>query len=135
MQVEIFIEVRNILNRIYLDGIGRYGYPPSVYSSLINSIEYLPEKSIHIKALSVSNAPFAWKRDNLYVLKASNHYMFSYMIFADVKTGEDVCAIYEIAKDGRILTESNMSYSQKEMLYESIMQDISRIVKRRIEQL
>ena len=37
--------------------------------------------------------------------------MFSYMIFADVKTGEDVCAIYEIAKDGRILTESNMSYS------------------------
>ena len=134
MQVEVCIEVENILNRIYLDNIGRKGQPPAIYAVLINSIESLPEKSVHIKASTVSNAPFAWKRDNLYVLRANEHYMFSYEILVDDETGEEICAIYEIAENGIILTESKLTYHQKRAIYESIMKKFSIMVKRALDE-
>lgn len=133
MKVNVKKEVESVLDRIYLDGIGRKGQPPAIYGILIDSLKSLQNKNTHTLANSVSIAPFSWKRDQMYVLRATNHYMFSYEIC--IKDGEKECEVYEIAEDGKILYEFHqLTKQEKKQLYESIMRDIAKIVKKAIEQ-
>ena len=99
MKVNVKKEVESVLDRIYLDGIGRKGQPPAIYGILIDSLKSLHNKNTHTLANSVSIAPFSWKRDQMYVLRATNHYMFSYEIC--IKDGEKECEVYEIVEDGK----------------------------------
>jgi len=59
--------------------------------------------------------------------------MFSYEIC--IKDGEKECEVYEIAEDGKILYEFHqLTKQEKKQLYESIMRDVAKIVKKAIEQ-
>ena len=63
MKVNVKKEVECVLDRIYLDGIGRKGQLPAIYGILIDSLKSLQNKNTHTLANSVSIAPFSWKRD------------------------------------------------------------------------
>lgn len=55
--------------------------------------------------------------------------MFSYEIC--IKDGEKECEVYEIAEDGKILYEFHqLTKQEKKQLYESIMRDVAKIVKK-----
>ena len=57
----------------------------------------------NVYASSVTNAPFAWKRDNILVLVVGK-LMFSYLKKIK-KNGDIIIVVDEIAENGQIVTE------------------------------
>ena len=92
--VVISREVINILNRIYLVGIAYKGCPPPLYANVKTAIEKLGKSIANIYAKSVNNAPYAWKRDNMLVLRVGN-LMFAYSK-SQSQQGEIIVAIHEV---------------------------------------
>ena len=101
--VVISDDVLNVLNRIFLVGIAYNGRIPNMYGSIISKIESLDNTVGNVFASAVNNAPFAWKRDNLLVLIVGK-YMFSYEK-KPLKDGSVGVVVYEVAENGRIVTE------------------------------
>ena len=129
--IQISNDVQYVIDRIFLDCATSRVKNLDICGEIDSTISKLDKTIYHRKAKNIINVPFGWKRDNLYVLKVRCYY-FSYEI--TYLTDDILITIEEVAKDGRILTESNMSYSQKEILYESIMKDIAKIVKKHINE-
>lgn len=76
---------------------------PPLYVNVKTAIEKLDSSIANIYAKSVSNAPFAWKRDNMLVLRVGN-LMFSYSK-AQTQQGEIIIAIHEVMENGQIVNE------------------------------
>lgn len=96
-------EVLNVLNRIYLVGVAYKGCPPPLYVNAKKTIENLDKSIANIYAKSVNHAPFAWKRDNMLVLRVGN-LMFAYSK-SQSQQGEIIVAIHEVFKNNQIVTE------------------------------
>lgn len=96
-------EVENVLNRIFLVGIAYNGKIPSLYSKAQTAILNLEKTVANINASSVTNAPFAWKRDNVLVLVVGK-LMFSYLKKIN-KDGDIIIVVDEVAENGLIVTE------------------------------
>lgn len=95
--------VENALNRIFLIGIANNGMPPKIYFDCKEAINNLDKISLNIFANSVSNAPFAWKRDNMLICKVGK-YCFSYTKIQS-ENGVSV-VVEEMAENGIIITET-----------------------------
>ena len=96
--------VRNVLNRIFLVGIGYKGKIPTLYSQAITALENLDNSIASINATAVNNAPFAWKRDKLLVLRVGN-LMFAYRK-GMLQNGDTIVVVEEVAQNGEIVTEN-----------------------------
>lgn len=123
-------DVKNVLNRIFLIGIAYNGKISKKYSKIKTALRNLDNSIINIKASAVNNAPLSWKRDNVNVIQVEN-FLFSY------KKAEHndniIITVNEVAENGKIVTETKqLSYSKKKRLYESIMRDVAKIVKKAI---
>jgi len=99
-----------------------------ICNEIDKTLSGLDKMSYHRKSKDVFDAPFSWKRDNMYVIKIKN-YMFSY----DVAyiNDEIIISIEEVAKNGYIITENKTSINTQ-LLYESIIRDVAKIVKKAI---
>ena len=96
-------EVENVLNRIFLVGIAYNGQIPSLYTKAQTAILNLDKTVANVYASSVSNAPYAWKRDNVLVLVVGK-LMFSYFRKTN-KNGDIIIVVDEVAENGQIVTE------------------------------
>ena len=115
--------VLNVLNRIFLVGIAYNGRIPNMYGSIISKIENLDNTVGNVFASAVNNAPFAWKRDNLFVLVVGK-YMFSYEK-KPLNDGSIGVVVYEVAENGRIVTE------QEERINRIVSETINRYLKQK----
>lgn len=131
--IQLFNDVQQVLDRLFLDCVTSKVKKLDVCGEIDSAISKLDKITSHKKAKDVDNAPFAWKRDNMFVLKV-RYYMFSYKI-SSLPQGVLV-AVEEVAKNGQIITEKKcLSYSDKKTLYESIMKEVAVIVKRTINEI
>ena len=96
-------EVENVLNRIFLVGIAYNGQIPPLYTKAQTAILNLDKTIANVYASAVSNAPYAWKRDNVLVLVVGK-LMFSYYRKTN-KNGDIIVVVDEVAENGRIVTE------------------------------
>lgn len=96
--------IRNVLNRIFLVGISCNGDIPTIYSQAIAALENLNNSIVNINATSVNNAPFAWKRDKLLILRVDN-LMFAYRRKI-LQNGDTIIIVEEVSQNGIIVTES-----------------------------
>ncbi len=86
-------DVENVLNRIYLNGIAYQGCPPHYMQTSKRLLKNWANQ-YNIYAKSVNNAPYAWKRDNMLVLRVGN-LMFAYSK-SQSQQGEIIVAIHEV---------------------------------------
>lgn len=61
MKVNVKKEVESVLDRIYLDGIGRKGQLPAIYGILIDSLKSLQNKNTHTLANKLSTTRPYWE--------------------------------------------------------------------------
>lgn len=103
-------DVENVLNRIFLVGIGYNGKIPPLYAKARNKILQLDKTITSTNASAVNNAPFAWKRDKMLVLVVGN-LMFSYRR-KTARNSDVVIIVEEVAQNGKILTETKPNISR-----------------------
>lgn len=94
--------IKNVLNRIFLVGIAYNGQIPKLYSQSVSEIETLDSSVLNKNASSVNNAPFAWVRDKMLVLRVGK-LMFAYS--KQHINGETIVIVDEVAENGIIVTE------------------------------
>ena len=118
-------DVLNVLNRVFLVGIGYEGKPPLLYAESMNQLEQLDKSITNVFASSVSNAPYAWKRDNVRVLVVRN-LMLSYERL-ELEDGTINVVVHEVAENGVIVTESKrMVKRTNQIIRETIYDFIKR---------
>ena len=96
--------IENVLNRILLLQVAYNGTIPSLYTEAKTALYQLDKSIITIKTSAINNAPFAWKRDNDFVLRIGN-LMFSYCKDVD-EHGNIIVLVKEVAENGKIVTEN-----------------------------
>lgn len=73
--------IKNVLNRIFLEGVARFGEPPQIYWDAIHALEQLDKTCLTINSTSDPNSPIGWRRNNYPILvvgKKNNKLKFSY---------------------------------------------------------
>ena len=133
--VKIKDNVIAVLQRIHLTEIAEKG-TASQYFEIIDQLNKLDTSCITKYAKSVQYAPLCWKRE-----KYTQVIVFKKFIFAFRKinlNGETLVVVDEVAEqkgNGYDIVAESIIKSSKKILYESIMRDVSRIVKMHLKRL
>lgn len=125
--IQISNDVQQVIDRIFLDCATSKVKKLDICGEIDTAISKLDKITFHKKAKDVDEAPFAWKREDLFLLKV-RYYMFSYKIL-NLPQGILV-TVEEVAKNGQIITEKEIiSYSEKKEIYESVMTVFAKALK------
>ena len=90
-------EVKNVLDRLYLEATALHGSEPKTYNACIAALQRIE----HLSVDAIAKEPFAWARDKMRYIQAGR-YWFSYRRFPN-------CIIVEEVYDSyikQIITES-----------------------------
>ena len=101
--VVISRDFRNVVNRIFFNGIAYNGSFSLLYSAIIKAFDNLDKSISNIYVKSVNNALYVWKQGNMLVLRIGN-LMFSYLKVQGLQ-GETVVAVHEVFENNQIVTE------------------------------
>ena len=132
--------IKNVLNRIFLEWVARYGEPPQIYWDAIHALEQLDKTCLTVNSTSDPNSPIGWRRNNYPILivgKKNNKLKFSYTK-KRLNNGDILIMVEEIADVyGNILTENNNNNNIKNMkqvirLTES---DLHRVIKESVNNI
>jgi hypothetical protein len=131
--------IKNVLNRIFLEGVARFGEPPQIYWDAIHALEQLDKTCLTINSTSDPNSPIGWRRNNYPILvvgKKNNKLKFSYTK-KGLNNGKILITVEEVADVyGNILTENNnnniKNMKQVIRLTES---DLHRVVKESVKKI
>ena len=132
--------IKNVLNRIFLEGVARFGEPPQIYWDAIHALEQLDKTCLTINSTSDPNSPIGWRRNNYPILvvgKKNNKLKFSYTK-KGLNNGIILITVEEVADVyGNILTENNNNNNIKNMkqtirLNES---DLHRMIKESVKEV
>lgn len=94
--------IKNVLHRIFLIGIAYNGRIPQLYTQAMSELDNLDFSVLSTNASAVNNAPFAWVRNRMLVLRVGK-LMFSYT--KQNINGETLVIVDEVAENGIIVTE------------------------------
>ena len=127
--------IKDVLSRIYLEGISYNGKPPQRYWEAKQALERLDKTCLTVNSSSDPNSPIGWRRNNCPILivgKKNYRLKFAYTK-QQLNNGEILVTVDEVADgNGNILTEKvNRVKGMKIRLSESeLMQILSECTKR-----
>lgn len=133
--------IKNVLNRIFLEGVARFGEPPQIYWDAIHALEQLDKTCLTINSTSDPNSPIGWRRNNYPILvvgKKNNKLKFSYTK-KGLNSGKILITVEEVADVyGNILTENNNNNNNIKNMKQRIRlseSDLHRLIKESVKQV
>lgn len=110
--------IKNVLSRIYLEGVAYYGEPPQIYWDAKQALERLDNTCLTVNSNSDPNSPLGWRIKNYPILvvgKKNNKLKFSYTK-KQLNNGDILIVVEEVADAyGNILTENKLKYLNNTM--------------------
>ena len=101
--------IKNVLSRIFLEGVARDGRPPQIYGEAKQALERLDKTCLTVNSNSDPYSPLGWRRNNYPILvvgRNNNRLKFTYTK-KQLNNGEILVTVDEVADAyGNILTES-----------------------------
>ena len=73
--------IKNVLSRIFLEGVARDGRPPQIYGDAIQALERLDKTYLTVNSNSDPYSPLGWRRNNYPILvigRKNNRLKFTY---------------------------------------------------------
>ena len=108
--------IKNVLSRIYLEGVTYNGRAPQIYWEAKHALERLDKTCLTVNSNSDPYSPLGWRRNNYPILvvgRNNNRLKFTYTK-KQLNNGEILNTVDEVADAyGNILTESCDSMSNK----------------------